>query len=123
MNFNDQILYKVLEFILEKVGENYAILTAEEVLNSTNLNLPSEELLNTFNALNFKGAIRLKYNDGKTFCCAITPRGKELVERFSLQATKDCKTSDKTPYFLIFISAFLGGVLGGIITQIAGFIL
>lgn len=123
MSFSCQTLDKLLEYISEKVGENFAILTAEEVLKSTELNLSQEELLNSFNTLNFKGAISLKYNDGKTFCCAITPRGKEIVERFGLQVVKDCKTSDKMPYFLIFISAFLGGVLGGIITQIVWLIL
>ncbi len=106
-------LNEILEFISKKASENFAILTAEDLAYEIGLNLTESELLNAFNELKTKGNIYLKYNDGKCFCCMITDRGKDLLERLSLPVSCESKIYDKLPYFLIFISAFLGGVLGG----------
>ena len=109
------ILDKVLEFIFEKAGEKFVILTAEEVADGIGQNLSQEDLFNYFNSLRDRGVIQLKYNDGICFCCAVTNSGKEYLEKENLQVDNKCKIPYKMPYFLIFISAFLGGVLGGVI--------
>ena len=109
----------LLEFVCEKAGEKFAILTAEDMINERGLNLSQEELFNSFNALNSKGFIRLKYNDGKSFCCAVTDRGKDLIEQLNLPLQEEVKKQETTPYFLIFLSAFLGGVFGGVILLFA----
>ena len=116
----DKKLKKLLEFICKNAGEKFAILTAEDTLKETELNLSQEELFNDFNLLSSKGFIRLKYNDGKSFCCVITDRGKDLIEQLNLPVQEETKNQENTPYFLIFISAFLGGVLGGLISVIIG---
>ena len=104
----------------KKAGEKFAILTAEETLKETDLTLSQEELFNGFNTLNSKGFIRLKYNDGNSFCCVLTDRGKDVIERLELPVQEEFKNQESMPYFLIFISAFLGGVLGGLIIVLIG---
>ena len=115
----DKKTEKLLEFACGKASDKFAILTAEEMLNETGLSLSQEELFNEFNSLNSKGFIRLKYNDGKNFCLAVTDRGKELLERLNLPVQLEIKKKETPPYFLLFLSAFLGGVLGGAILLIA----
>ena len=117
---NDKKLEKLLEFISEKAGEKYAILTAEDTLKQTDLTLSEEELFNAFNLLNSKGYILQKYNDGKSFCCVITSKGKDVLERVDIAVQPQDKNGESMPYFLIFLSAFLGGVLGCLTVVISG---
>lgn len=116
---NDETVKKSLEFIVKKAGEKFIILSADEMINEVGQNLTQNELLNLFNNLKNAGYINLKYNDGKSFCCVATIKGKEYIEKVNSEVAEECKIQDKTPYFLIFISAFFGGVLGGVILLFA----
>ncbi len=116
---SEETVKKSLELIALKGGENFIILTAEELLGELGQNLSQSELLSLFNNLKNTGYIHLKYNDGKSFCCCVTTRGKEFVENANSNVVEECKIQDKTPYFLIFMSAFFGGVLGGVILLFA----
>ena len=121
MDLNGKNLDKLLECIYQKSGENFAILTADDLEKDMDKSINVEDLFDGFNALKNKGLIFLKYNDGKSFCCAVTPRGKDLLEKDNLPVVEDCKNKDKISHFLIFIYAFLGSAFGCVVVEIIRF--
>ena len=78
----DENLKHLLSYVNKNAGDRFAILTADEILPyfPQDKILLKEDLFNMFNLLSTKGFIRLKYNDGNSFCCVISEKGVDYLE-------------------------------------------
>ena len=110
----DEKIENLLKFIKENAEDSYAIFTADDILHhlASKVDIKKEELFNLFKCMQTKGFIRLKYNDGISFCCMLSDRGNDYIERVIDSKNQRVKECENVKPFLVFVYSFLGGVVG-----------
>lgn len=106
----------VLNFInLNCKNESYAVFTCEDILTSfpAFLSADSNSVKNAINNLFLKGYIRLKYNDGTTFCVSTTEQGLNYKEENAVDKQPSLLSLKAIVGWCVF-SSFLGGFVGAI---------
>ena len=114
----------LLNLIISKSSDGYAVLDKDDLIISfPKTYLLTEESLNdAFSILANSGFIKIKYNDGKTFCAIATEKGIDYSE-FTNKQVKQSKISKKSVFAVLFLGGFLGALLGSVFASIILFII
>lgn len=116
----------ILNYINSKcVNENFVVLTNSEIVLATSnaSNVKENEVKDVISSLFSKGYIRLKYDDGTTFCVSSTQKGlnykpenesEKIVETFNYYALIGwC-------FFASFIGSFSSVLIALILSKFLG---
>ena len=107
----------LLNLIIEKTSGGYSVLDKDELLllYPKSYLLSEEELVESFTVLQNLGFIKIKYNDGYTFCVIATEKGKDYSEITLVNKVDEC-VNKKSADSVLFLGSFFGSILGGIIS-------
>ena len=121
----DENLKHLLSYVNKNVGNNFAIITADEILPcfSSDKGVLKEDLFNMFNLLSTKGFIRLKYNDGNSFCCMISEKGADYLEENKNPIIIPIEKPNYSIVGWCVFASFLGAFIGGGVSIVLSFLL
>lgn len=121
----DENLKHLLGYINKTASDRFAIITADEIIPTfpQEYSIKKEDLFDMFRTLNTKGLIRLKYNDGNSFCCLIADKGVEYLEEITTPALNQTEKPNYSVLGWCVFASFIGGFLGGAVSVVLSFLL
>lgn len=115
------------KIILNYINSNclngkFVVLTIEEILSAfpMHLNVQKETVKNAIASLFQSGFIRLKYDDGFSFCVSSTEKGLNYKDEFIKESTPTFNKLELLGWcvFCSFLGAFLGAVIAVFLSAI-----
>ncbi len=118
-------LKHLLSYVNKNAGDKFAIVMAEDILLDfpKEFNVKKEDLFDMFRILNSKGLIRLKYNDGSSFCCLMSEKGIEYLEESKIPIPEPTQKPSFSILGWCVFASFIGGFIGGAVSIVLNFLL
>ena len=104
----------LLSFLKKECGLNkFSIVEKKDILSifEKRYYIDETELENLIISLERQGYIKIKYDDDSVYCLSV-------LKEFEIEEKKERKDFSYLSFLLIFVSSFLGGLLGSILSFI-----